>query len=388
MSPRPLTCYLCSADAVAAGDSGHDGRDITCPTCGRYIIGSEPAAQLAGLSEEDFQVLSALAFRRRRGQPLELNGDTIPKVLTTCRYARAALDRYGLDDAELSFLSAIEYASPLYSVKTPDQRFTLRVFGIDDFGAARFGAGGVRSELHWLQWLRSLGLNVMEPIAASDGSLVQTVQPRGDLERRECALYSWVPGTPVDAIPVEDETEIMWERYGCLLGGMHEAAARFEPPEWFARPRFGRTEFTDSLRTALDDPGLSVSERAEMRAVGDAYLAQLDLLGDGPDAFGIVHNDLSKSNLLFDGETPGLIDFYECAWGYYLPALAAALTMSVDRRGEGAGAALLRGYESILPLPDRLEERVALVRRTWKIPRRRDTWNWDAPRHTDWWTWM
>lgn len=383
MPAHSLACYLCSTDALAAGDTGRAGRDITCPTCGRYVIGSEPAAQLAPFGEGELRILSDLACRRPPGQPLELNGDTIPKVLTTYRYARAALARYGLDDAELAFLSAIEYASPLYCVETPAQRYTLRVFGAD-----HFGPDGVRSELHWLQWLRSFDLQVMEPIATPGGSLVQEIRPPGDAATRLCALYSWVPGTPVDEIPLEGETEIMWERYGCLLGRMHEAAARFGPPAWFQRPRFGRDEFRGSLQAALRDPSLSEADRSEMRTVGDAYLAELDLLGSGPNTFGMVHNDLSKSNLLFDGETPGLIDFYECAWGYYLPAIAAALTMSVDRRGDGAGAALLQGYESVRPLPARLEERLALVRRAWKIPRRRDTWNWDTPRDTDWWTWM
>jgi Ser/Thr protein kinase RdoA (MazF antagonist) len=383
MPTCPVSCYLCSGNALAAGDSGRAGRDITCPTCGRYVVGSDPAAQLAPHSEEDLRILSALTRGRQPGQPLELNGDTIPKVIATFQYARAALARYGLGHAELAFLSAVEYASPLYSVEAAGQRFSLRVFGND-----HFGFDGVRSELHWLLWLRSFGLRVMEPISADDGALVQEIHLRGDLEPRRCALYSWVPGTPVDGIRVEDETEAMWEDYGAFLGRMHEAAARFEPPEWFARPRFGRDEISDSLQAALRDPELSEGNRSEMGAVGEAYLAELDLLGCGRDTFGMVHNDLSKSNLLFDGETPGLIDFYESAWGHYLPAIAAALTMSVDRRSEGAGTALLRGYESARPLPERLEERVALVRRAWKIPRRRDTWNWDTPRNTDWWTWM
>ena len=75
-------------------------------------------------------------------------------------------------------------------------------------------------------------------------------------------------------------------------------------------------------------------------------------LGEGPEAFGLIHGDLHPENVLFERGRVRAIDFDDCGWGHYLYDLAVALSELRWRPDYDAHrAGLLRGYRATRPLP-------------------------------------
>jgi Ser/Thr protein kinase RdoA (MazF antagonist) len=91
------------------------------------------------------------------------------------------------------------------------------------------------------------------------------------------------------------------------------------------------------------------------RVIAEAILriwSSLSALGEGPDAFGLIHGDLHHRNVLFRKGGIGAIDFDDCGYGHWLYDLAVPLKVlqghpaySELRQG------LLTGYRRRRPLP-------------------------------------
>jgi Ser/Thr protein kinase RdoA (MazF antagonist) len=84
---------------------------------------------------------------------------------------------------------------------------------------------------------------------------------------------------------------------------------------------------------------------------------ELGRLGEGREAFGIIHRDPKLENLLFGGSRVGAIDFDLCGLGHYLFDLCTVRdslkTHHADRLGP-LWHAFVAGYERERPLPEGL----------------------------------
>jgi Ser/Thr protein kinase RdoA (MazF antagonist) len=82
-------------------------------------------------------------------------------------------------------------------------------------------------------------------------------------------------------------------------------------------------------------------------------------LGQGPDAFGLIHGDLHQENYLFHNGRVGAIDFDDCGYGYYTYDLAVTLVNLTPREGMlELRDGLLAGYRSVRPLPAEHEQAI------------------------------
>ncbi len=144
------------------------------------------------------------------------------------------------------------------------------------------------------------------------------------------------------------------ERVGALSASLHNQAQSFLPPQDFHRWRVG--DLSDGVRAWIYEvvgnqlgSAASAIAAATMEAVQEVRRA----LGERPDVFGLIHADLHQENYLFDRETVRAIDFDDCGWGHYLYDLAVTVSELSDRPDfDELRAGLLRGYQSIRPLPD------------------------------------
>ena len=77
----------------------------------------------------------------------------------------------------------------------------------------------------------------------------------------------------------------------------------------------------------------------------------MDDLGKDDDAYGMIHADLLPKNVLFDeAGAMAVVDFDDCAWGFYLYDLAPVLWASRNHARYGAiQEALWIGYTSEHP---------------------------------------
>ncbi len=272
------------------------------------------------------------------------------------RVARRALARYDAPpDARVTLINVSENA-------------TFRVDGLDGGGAGaailrvhRLGyhsREAIASELAWLEALRrDAGVRTPAVLPAADGSRVVAVPdpgapPGGEL--RHCVMFEFLSGTE----PAEDRLVEDFEPLGALTARMHLHAREWTRPPGFTRfhwdyeaalgavARWGRWQ---------DGAGVDKEATAVLSRLDATLRDRLARFGRGPDRYGLIHADLRLANLLVDGTAggrPGVIDFDDCGFGWFLYDLGAAVSFiehypQVPEMIES----WTRGYRSVRALP-------------------------------------
>ncbi|MEV0753595.1 phosphotransferase [Streptosporangium sp. NPDC050280] len=277
-----------------------------------------------------------------RVHDLSAGGDVLARVHDV---ARAATRFHGLPDAEVTLVNVSENAT--YRVDDPvsGTRSILRVHRL-----GYHSTPAILSELSWLEALREqAGIRTPRVIPAPDGSRVLTVPGP---EPRDCVMFEFLPGTE----PPQDDPLPGFERLGALTARMHRHARGWSPPEGFTRfhwdyeaalgaeSRWGRWQ---------DGLGMDTEARAVLGRLDKELRERLHRFGRAPGRYGLIHADLRAANLLVEGENPpGVIDFDDCGFGWYLYDLAAAVSF-VEHRPEVPELidAWVRGYRTVLDLP-------------------------------------
>jgi Ser/Thr protein kinase RdoA (MazF antagonist) len=269
--------------------------------------------------------------------------------------AAVALAAYDLPPARLTLLRHL--FNTTFRVDTADgHRYVLRIH--------RSGSptpANVASELAWLAALRrDTPLEVPDPVPTRAGALLTMAEAPGVPRPHICVLFRWMPGQQVR----QGLTPRHMERVGALMAGLQNHAAQWELPPGFAR---GRVDWPIEAARHLSDPfapevvatiqrlveaRLSEAEAVQVAAVLARLQAAAQALGQGPDAFGLIHADLHYRNLLFAPGTVRAIDFDDCGFGFRLFDLAVMLSEVLEWPNYRAlRAGLLAGYRQVRPLP-------------------------------------
>lgn len=237
------------------------------------------------------------------------------------------------------------------------------------------GEDALRSELLWLEALgREARVPVPAPVPADDGSLTRHISAQTLPERllralarrlserfetrgKEvapshwlCALQRWMPGTHRRKGLTLDDLTLL----GSYIARLHNHAEQYQVPDGFARPRWG-WEWVFGDGAPLWSRGeffYSTSEMDVFRATADLVRRDLETLGESRDVFGLIHRDLTLTNLVFREGDACAVDFDSCGWGHYLLDLAVALLPLEAYRGRSSAlqSALLEGYQRECPL--------------------------------------
>lgn len=277
--------------------------------------------------------------------------------------ARLALAAYGLEDAGLTFIRdagnvtfRVAPASPPPFATGPVGRWFRDhcVLRLHEPGYQT--AEAITSELAWLDALgRDTDLAVPLPLRTLAGALSMEVEVPGIPQPRRCSLLRWVTGRML----VRNVRPHHLQALGRLMGGLHQHAASWTPPVGFGRPRydwaglFGDNDFVKApaaeVRACLAQHHREPFERVtgELRQV-------METLGQGRDAFGLIHADIGiGANVLFGGGEARAIDFDDCAFGYWLFDIGVALSeLRADEDYARYRDALRRGYAEVYTLPE------------------------------------
>lgn len=208
----------------------------------------------------------------------------------------------------------------------------------------------VRSEIAWMEALRTEGVATPTAARTADGSPVVAVStPDGE---RHVSLLSWEAGAPLD----DDGDPAPWRLVGGLMARLHLHGATWRRPPWFTRWSWDADGMVGDAPHWGDPAALGTWDDATrdlLHAARDRVRARLDAFGTAPERYGLVHGDLAFANVLRDRERLTLIDFDDAGWSWYLWELAVVLA-PVD--GTPAYAprrdALVAGYRAVRPLPD------------------------------------
>lgn len=274
--------------------------------------------------------------------------------------AVAALESYGIHAAKLRLLRHFENTTYRVDVQPSNDfpppvgpyapnRFLLRVHSPSYQTAAT-----IHSECLWLQTLRQeVQLSVPDPVKTRDGQFCPTISVPGVPSPRLCSLLRWMTGHHCyRSLSPEHVT-----RLGRLMARLHLHAQQWKPPVAFQRRRWD----WDGLFGMEGGFGVPSSEAwtllpepyyTPLRRMADELADTMQALGSGPEVFGLIHSDLSLSNVLFGGGEARAIDFDDCGFGYWLYDMAIPL-----RRWRWATEwpmirqAFLIGYTEMQPLP-------------------------------------
>lgn len=221
----------------------------------------------------------------------------------------------------------------------------------------------IRSELWWLGALADAGLPVPRPLTADDGATLVHLT-----DGRIASALSWVEGQPVGAagVPLAGGAAAQMRLHagiGRALAELHVATDRLRLPPAFRRPRWdaegllGEAPFWGRF---WEHPAAAPAERATLTAFRRAAAARLaDYAAGGADQ-GLIHADVLRENVLWQGHRAALIDFDDSGWGFrlydlgtvlsqclaepHLPRIAAGLT-----GGYGTGRPLTEADAAMLP---------------------------------------
>jgi Ser/Thr protein kinase RdoA (MazF antagonist) len=249
---------------------------------------------------------------------------------------RALLPRYGLGaDAPLQLINRSENTT-----WAAGDALILRVHRQGYHTAAEIGA-----ELAWLQALQSTGLRCVVPVAAKDGTLLQT-----HAGYHVAGFRRLVGAREVTA---GDDLEHWFTELGRISAGLHAHArgwlrpAGFQRKRWDADTIMGAAAHWGDWRAAV---GLDADGRAVLQRLSDELVARLAAYGTGADRFGLIHADLRLTNLMLDAGGLWAIDFDDCGFGWWMYDLAAALSfIETDPRLPALIAAWCAGYGHLAP---------------------------------------
>jgi Ser/Thr protein kinase RdoA (MazF antagonist) len=227
----------------------------------------------------------------------------------------------------------------------------------------------INSELRFVRHLYDSGVPVPQPIYARDGRLVVEVG------QRFCDMLTWVDGDVLLTDGGLDADAV--HQLGRTCGLMHNAAARFVPPDDFDLPRWDAagmfTAQASPFRPQLDlDELLSTGDRVAFDDIAQRTRAVFDAIS-GDDSFGVIHGDYILGNChLRRSEIDwhvGVFDFDDCGWGYYLYDLCPLLANLAGYPGAirdnpdypALRAAYLDGYRTVRELPVEWEKHLPVL---------------------------
>lgn len=234
---------------------------------------------------------------------------------------------------------------------------------------------GLHSQMLWLLDLRrTMRLPVPEPVQLADGSLVGNVSVEGVSGSRNFALMRWIPGDLFTSISMENAEGSRSSVFslGSYIARLHRHAEQYTAPEGFLRPRWD-WDYLFGPSSRLWSTGKAVFSEEEMEALrvtAERVRQELQATGETRDAFGMIHRDLHRGNLLHHEGTLYAIDFDHCGWGYYLYDLTMPYMQMAHfgHRCEEMREVFLEGYQRERSLPGncqkRLEVFVAMRRAT------------------------
>lgn len=255
--------------------------------------------------------------------------------------ARAALAAYEIGEVHLDLLHS--RTNTIYRVTLRDRtRFVLRIH------TPQTPTAHIRSELVWLDALHDDGFTVPHAIRDRQGNSVITLVDQASRPvsagATDCTLLTWVEGRLARKHRTPQQVRLI----GRQMARLHMHAVRFRTPRGFARPSWN----PDSLLNNEAWQRLTSSQSRLFTQVADRFALAASNLGTGNEVFGLLHGDFTFDNVLFHRGEARVIDFDDCAWGYYLHDIATLLDRLEWREDYAAlRTALILGYREERALP-------------------------------------
>lgn len=267
--------------------------------------------------------------------------------------ARSALDRFAVPaDAAIAFVKFRE--NHVYRVSGPGYDYSLRMH-----------RPGYRTDAHLYDEVATLdrlarqGVAVPVPVTTDAGDFVAVVTDAAG-RRRQATLQAWIDGARgfgdsgavFEGAVTPDAAELA--QLGALIAQLHALASKTGTPEGYGRPAWnvrGLTGPTALWGVASSLAGLDDDARRVLDAADARVAEALADLPTGPDAFGVIHADMTFENVLVSSDGLIALDFDDSGEGWYLFDLATtAFWCTPHPQSARLVQALFDGYTARRPL--------------------------------------
>lgn len=204
----------------------------------------------------------------------------------------------------------------------------------------------IESELAWLDDIHQKTV-LRVPIPARDVFM-------GDLQGVDedvpVVLFRWVEGGAIapDALALDHIRQI-----GEFAALLHQYSATFRPPSGFERPKLDWDGLFGEVSPYQSDNEADLFTEAHLEVINQVTARVRAVMDASSNGLRMIHGDLIAKNILFEGDTIGVIDFDDCALGYPLYDLSPMLWVSRDfPHYPKIKAALWEGYTRVTPLSE------------------------------------
>ena len=192
------------------------------------------------------------------------------------------------------------------------------------------------------------------------GELVTEAEASGVPEVRSCSVFAWIPGP----LLAERLTPATIERFGTLSARLHQHAATFDLPAECALKAFDKVFLGIEPIVVFEGPyseKFSAEDRAAMREAVSLTKRGLERLAALDEPRRPLHADLIGWNVkVWRGELRPL-DFENMTLGHPIQDIGISLLHTFFPAYESESLAMFRrGYESILPWPERYPGELSL----------------------------
>ena len=234
---------------------------------------------------------------------------------------KEALNNYNFNSEAVTvdFIRHNENATYKITDNNSKKQFVLRIhksscnFSLDIFGVSVHSINSLRDEMNLINAIEeNTDIPVQKPVKDINRNIVTTLK-----DGTPCTLLSWVDGTIVEENQITDE--ILYN-IGLMVAKLHSFSI-----EWSKINKLERYSYDEAL---LDKIRLKLQEGYEIDAINQEKLSLINNVIDEicnciheldkvPNSKGIVHSDLSKSNLIVCENKIIPIDFCLSGYSYF-----------------------------------------------------------------------
>ena len=269
-------------------------------------------------------------------------------IETLRRGAIGLLDEWGLDpQTNVKLLTISENATFLVRDPETGRQIVLRVHR-----PGYHTQQEIESELAWIIALRREGIvETPEPLAVKGGKYLTSFEMEG--KQRFVVAFAFMTG--VEPSPTE-KLSSGFEQLGAISARLHRHVRSWKQPTSFVR-KIWNFETTVGPKPHWGDwrdaPKLSKDGVRLLEKTCQELKLQLNVFGEGPDRFGLIHADLRLANLLVERDRLGIIDFDDCGFGWFGYDFAAAVSFFEHEPFiTELEEAWITGYRSVRPLSE------------------------------------
>lgn len=247
-----------------------------------------------------------------------------------------ALAKWKLDDCTCDLIA--ERENRVYRVKRPNGSLVaMRIHRKNLRSSAE-----IRSELQMMRAVHAKGQIVPAPLPTETGDLLAIVGGE------QIDVLTWVNGRSFLDLPSQSRVEF-FKQLGEVAADFHNNIDAWTPPSNFSRPSWDRQGLIGNnplWGVFWDNPSLSPSDKEIILRARANIETRLQTMEENLD-YGLIHADMVRENILFEGNNIGLIDFDDSGFGFRLFEIATILQAQLEEPDYvQVKASLIEGYSS------------------------------------------